>query len=81
MLNSLYEEDSEIKNSAIIKQLFKDVLVETLIEQRNFLKTIFLEVLKDERLEDVALIAAIQEGQLTEEVTREEVFRIFEKQL
>lgn len=80
MLNSLYEEDSEIKNSAIIKQLFKDALVETLIEQRNFLKTIFLEVLKDERLEDVALIAAIQEGQLTEEVTREEVFRIFEKQ-
>ena len=56
-----------------LKKLFKEALAETLQEQRELLHEVFSEV-----LEDIALADAIREGQQTEKVTREEIFRVLE---
>ena len=56
-----------------LKKVFKEALAETLQEQREFLHEVFVEV-----LEDIALVEAIREGQQTEKVDRDEVFRILE---
>ena len=56
-----------------LKKLFKEALAETLQEQRELLHEVFSEV-----LEDIALADAIQEGQQTEKVAREEIFRVLE---
>ena len=52
----------------VLRQTLKEVLIETLHEQRPLLQEVFMEV-----LEDHALAEAIQEL-----VSREEVFDIFE---
>lgn len=57
----------------VLRQTLKEVLIETLHEQRPLLQEVFMEV-----LEDHALAEAIQEGKTTELVSREEVFDIFE---
>ncbi len=56
-----------------LKQLLKEVLTETLNEQRELLYEVFTDV-----LEDVGLAKAIREGQQTEQVDRGEVFNLFE---
>jgi hypothetical protein len=56
-----------------LKRAFKEVLVETLHEQREFLHEIFADV-----LEDLALSEAIREGRKTKKVGREEVVRVLE---
>jgi RelB Antitoxin alpha helical domain len=56
-----------------IKQLFKEALVEV-IEER---KEVFYELLT-EVLEDIALVRAIQEGEDTEPVSKDEVLKILE---
>lgn len=56
-----------------LKKLFKEALAETLQEQRELLHEVFSEV-----LEDIALADAIREGQQTEKVTRDEIFRVLE---
>ncbi|MGH8591745.1 MAG: hypothetical protein ACREXX_21225 [Gammaproteobacteria bacterium] len=53
-----------------LKKLFKEALTETLQKQRELLHDVFAEV-----LEDIALAEAIREGQRTERVAREDVFR------
>jgi acetyl-CoA acetyltransferase len=58
-----------------LKKLFKEALTETLQEQRELLHDVFAEV-----LEDIALGEAIREGQQTEKVAREEIFRALEGQ-
>jgi hypothetical protein len=58
-----------------LKKLFKEALTETLQEQRELLHDVFAEV-----LEDIALVEAIREGQQTEKVPREEIFRALEGQ-
>jgi len=56
-----------------LKQLLKEVLTETLNEQRELLYEVFTNV-----LEDVGLAKAIRKGQQTEQVDRGEVFNLFE---
>ncbi|MBV5308430.1 hypothetical protein [Chromatium okenii] len=56
-----------------LKQLLKEVLTETLNEQRELLYEVFTDV-----LEDVGLAKAIREGQQTKQVDRGEVFNLFE---
>jgi hypothetical protein len=55
---------------AALRRALKEVIVETLQEQRALLHEVFTEV-----LEDFALAAAIREGQQTKTAPREEVFR------
>ena len=54
-----------------MKNIFKQALLELLSEERDLLSELFSEV-----IEDVALSRAIQEGEETDTVTREEVFNI-----
>ncbi len=53
----------------------KEALTETLHEQRGLLREVFAEV-----LEDFAFAEAIREGQQTERVERDEIFRLLEDQ-
>jgi len=56
-----------------IKELFKQALVELLQERKDLLYELVAEI-----IEDFALLRAIQEGEDTATVRREEVFRILE---
>ena len=57
----------------MIKKTFKDALVEVLHEERDALREVLAEV-----VEDSALADAIREGQGSEAVDRDAVFRILE---
>lgn len=57
----------------ILKQTMKEVLLETLTENRELLIDVLAEV-----LEDFALVKAIEEGRQTEQVERSQVFDILE---
>lgn len=54
-----------------LKQVFKEVLVETLEERKDVFRDIIVEA-----IEDVSMINAIKEGEDTEIVSRQEVFSI-----
>ncbi len=54
-----------------IKQLFKQAIIETMEERRDLVHDLLLEV-----MEDIALVRAIQEGENSEIVEREEIFQI-----
>jgi hypothetical protein len=54
-----------------LKQLLKESLTETFIEQRELLHEVLAEV-----LEDISLISAIREGQQSEQIDRREIFEI-----
>jgi hypothetical protein len=56
-----------------IKELFKQALLEVLHERRDLIYDVFAEV-----IEDIALAKAINEGESTEPVSREEVFQALE---
>jgi hypothetical protein len=56
-----------------LKELLKEALVEVLEERRDLMRGVLEEV-----LEDVALARAIEAGEGTADVSRDEVFRIFE---
>ncbi len=56
-----------------LKQTLKDALVETIKEQRGLFRHVFAEA-----LEDLALIEAIKEGENTEKVSRDRIFRVLE---
>ena len=56
-----------------LKEVFKQALAELLQERRDLLYDAFTEV-----LEDIALANAIKEGEETEIVSREQVFKILE---
>jgi spore coat polysaccharide biosynthesis protein SpsF (cytidylyltransferase family) len=57
-----------------MKELFKQAFVELLQEQEDLLYELVAEI-----LEDFALLRAIREGEDTETVRREEVFRVLEE--
>lgn len=57
----------------LMKNAFKDALVEVLHEQRDTLREVLAEV-----LEDSALAEAVRQGQDSKLVDRDEVFRILE---
>lgn len=56
-----------------LKALLKEALVEVLEERRDLMRGVIEDV-----LEDVAMVRAIEAGEGTMEVSRDEVFRIFE---
>lgn len=60
-------------DEAELKQALKAALVEVLEERSDLLRGVFAEV-----LEDVALARAIQEGEASEQVSRDEVFQILD---
>jgi spore coat polysaccharide biosynthesis protein SpsF (cytidylyltransferase family) len=57
-----------------MKELFKQAFVELLQEQEDLLYELVAEI-----IEDFALLRAIREGEDTETVRREEVFRVLEE--
>jgi hypothetical protein len=54
-----------------IKQLFKTALVEVIQEQKEVFSDLLAEI-----IEDIALEKAIKEGEDTETVSREAIFKI-----
>ena len=58
-----------------LKEIFKQALAELLQERRDLLYDAFTEV-----LEDIALTNAIKEGEATDIVSREQVFKILESE-
>ena len=56
-----------------LKEVLKQAFAELLQERRDLLYDVFTEV-----LEDIALANAIKEGEETEIVSREQVFKILE---
>ncbi len=54
-----------------IKQLFKTAIVEVLQEQKEVFSDLLTEI-----IEDIALEKAIKEGESTEIVSREAIFKI-----
>ena len=56
-----------------LKEVFKQAFAELLQERRDLLYDVFTEV-----LEDIALANAIKEGEETEIVSREQVFKILD---
>ena len=61
----------QITNDNQLKEVFKQALAELLQERRDLLYDVFTEV-----LEDIALANAIKEGEKTEIVSREQVFKL-----
>ncbi|MFK5971079.1 MAG: hypothetical protein QM487_13305 [Candidatus Marithrix sp.] len=57
-----------------IKLIFKTALIEVLDERRDLL----VEAV-EEALEDVAFLSAIKEGETSDIVSRQEVFKILDK--
>ena len=57
-----------------LKEVFKQAFAELLQERRDLLYDVFTEV-----LEDIALANAIKEGEATEIVSREQVFKILDR--
>jgi hypothetical protein len=60
-------------NQEQLKKIIKTALVEVLEERRDLLHDAI-----EDALEDVAFARAIEEGESTELVQREEVFKLFE---
>jgi signal transduction histidine kinase len=58
-----------------LKKLLKEALVEALEEKRDVFHDLITEA-----LEDIALVRAIQEGENTETVNKQEIFNILEGQ-
>ena len=56
-----------------LKDAFKAALIEVLEERSDLLRDVLAEV-----MEDVALVRAIQEGETSGEVSRDEVFGVLE---
>ena len=56
---------------AELKQLLKESIAETFIEQRELLHDLLQEV-----IEDISMISAIREGQQSERIDRREIFDI-----
>ena len=57
-----------------LKELLKAAIVEVLEERRELVLDVF-----EEALEDVALVRAIEEGERSPLVSRDEVFKLLER--
>ncbi|NEU73988.1 hypothetical protein PI95_015840 [Hassallia byssoidea VB512170] len=58
-----------------LKELLKAAIVEVLQEQKEVFSDLFAEI-----IEDIAFSKAIKEGEKTELVSREAIFKILEKE-
>ena len=54
-----------------IKNLFKQAIVEAIEEKKDVVHDFFMDA-----MEDIALIRAIEEGENTDRVSRDEVFNV-----
>jgi len=57
-----------------LKEILKEALIEVLEERRDL-----IQGLVEEALEDVALARAIEEGERTDTVSRDEVFKLLKE--
>jgi succinate dehydrogenase flavin-adding protein (antitoxin of CptAB toxin-antitoxin module) len=64
---------STFENDVHLKNIFKEAFVEVLEERQDLFAGIVAEA-----IEDQGLIRAIQEGEQTPTVSREEVFRVLQ---
>ena len=64
---------STFENDVHLKNIFKEAFVEVLEERQDLFAGIVAEA-----IEDQGLIRAIQEGEKTPTVSREEVFRVLQ---
>ncbi len=62
-------------NTNELKELLKTAIVEILQEQKEVFTDIIVEA-----MEDIALVKAIEEGEKTETVSREAIFKILSQQ-
>jgi thermostable 8-oxoguanine DNA glycosylase len=62
-------------NTNQLKELLKTAIVEILQEQKEVFTDIIVEA-----MEDIALVKAIEEGEKTETVSREAIFKILSQQ-
>jgi len=58
-----------------LKQLLKEALIEAIEEKKN----VFYDLIVD-AVEDIAIVRAIQEGENTETISKQEIFNILEDQ-
>ena len=56
-----------------LKELFKQAIIEAMEEKKDVVHDMLVEA-----MEDLAMIHAIQQGEETEPVSRDEVFKILE---
>ena len=56
-----------------IKELFKQAIIEAMEEKKDVVHDLLVEA-----MEDLAMIHAIQDGEETDPVSREEIFKILE---
>lgn len=56
-----------------LKELFKQAIIEAIEEKKELVRDMLFEV-----MEDLAMIYAIQKGEKTDTITRDEVFKILE---
>ncbi len=54
-----------------IKNLFKQAIIEAIEEKRDVVHDLFMDA-----MEDIAMVRAIEEGETTDKVSREDVFKI-----
>ncbi len=66
---------SAMLDAAELKQLVKEALSELLMEHREELHDLMMDM-----FEDMALIKAIQEGENTNVVSQEDIFRLLESE-
>ena len=60
-------------DNAQLKELFKQAIIEAIEEKKDVVHDLLVEA-----MEDLAMIHAIQEGEESEPVSREEVFKALE---
>ena len=68
--------ESVINDSGKLKELCKQAIIEAIEEKKDVVHDLLVEA-----MEDLSMIHAIQEGEETEPVSREEVFNILEGNL
>ena len=66
-------ETSTTTDSGQLKELLKQAIIEAMEEKKDLVHDLLVEA-----MEDLAMIHAIQEGEETEPVGRDEVFRALE---
>jgi hypothetical protein len=62
-----------LENEEKLKELFKSAIVEVLYERRDLIRSVL-----DEVLEEIALSRAIDEGENSPVVSRDQVFQLLE---
>ena len=62
-----------LNDSVKLKELFKQAIIEAMEEKKDVVHDLLVEA-----MEDLAMIRAIEQGEETEPVSRDEVFSILE---